>query len=126
VLVPSVTGAEDGRMTMPPPHQEDVTLSVLCHLSVFGFGLIFPLIVYLISKDDPGKQMTRWHAAEALNFHLSLLIYTFVSVVLILVLIGIVLLIGLGITAVVLGILAAVAASERKPYRYPLTIHFVH
>ncbi len=113
-------------MTHPYPQQEDVTLSVLCHLSVFGFGLIGPLVIYLISKDDPGKQMTRWHASEALNFHLSLLIYSVVSVILILVLIGIVLLIALGIAAVVLGIVAAVAASERKPYRYPLTIRFVH
>jgi uncharacterized Tic20 family protein len=130
VLVPSVTGPEDGRMTTPPhppyPQQEDVTLSVLCHLSVFGFGLIAPLVIYLISKDDPYKQMTRWHAAEALNFHLSLLIYGIVSVILILVLVGIVLLLALGVTAVVLGIIAAIAASERKPYRYPLTIHFVH
>jgi uncharacterized Tic20 family protein len=124
--VPSVTAAQDGRMTTPYAQQEDVTLSVLCHLSVFGFGLIGPLVIYLISKDDPTKQMTRWHAAEALNFHLSLLLYTVVSVVLILVLIGILLLIALGIAAVVLGILAAIAASERKPYRYPLIVRFVH
>ena len=112
-------------MTTAYPQQEDVTLAVLCHLSVFGFGLIAPLVIYLISKDDPAKQMTRWHAAEALNFHLSLLIYGIVSVILILVLIGIVLLLALGVAAVVLGIIAAIAASERKPYRYPLTLRFV-
>lgn len=117
-------------MTTPPvepyPRQEDVVLPVLAHLSIFGFGLILPLVLYLISKDDPRKQMTRWHAAEALNFHLSLLIYGIVSTVLTLVIIGFVLLLALGIGAVVLAIIAAIAAAERKPYRYPLTIRFVH
>jgi uncharacterized Tic20 family protein len=111
----------------PPayPPQEDVTLSVLCHLSLFVLGLVGPLVVYLIAKDDPAKPMTRWHAAEALNFHLSLLIYAIVSAVLVLVLIGIVLLLVLGLASVVLAIVAAVAAGRREPYRYPLTIRFV-
>ena len=108
-----------------PPPQEDVTLSVLCHLSLFAFGLIGPLVVYLIAKDDPAKPMTRYHAAEALNFHLSLLIYAIVSVVLILVLIGIVLLIAIAVGGAVLAIVAAVAAARREAYRYPLTIRFV-
>jgi uncharacterized Tic20 family protein len=124
-------------MTMPPqmpgyppqgypPPAEDTTLSVLVHLSLFAFGLIGPLVVYLISKDDPYKPMTRHHAAEALNFHLSLMIYGAVSAVLILVIIGIFLLIGVFVTGAILAIIAAVAASKREPYRYPLTIRFVH
>jgi uncharacterized Tic20 family protein len=112
----------------PPygPPAEDVTLSVLAHLSLFAFSLIGPLVLYLIVKDDPTKPMTRHHAAEALNFHLSLMIYGIVSLVLILVIVGIFMLIALGIGAVVLAIIAAVAAGNRQPYRYPLTIRFVH
>ena len=108
----------------PPP--EDTTLSVLVHLSLFAFSLLGPLVLYLVVKDDPTKPMTRHHAAEALNFHLTLLIATIVSTVLILVVIGIFLLIALVIGAIVLAILAAVAAGNRQPYRYPLTIRFVH
>ena len=112
----------------PPPYGppvEDVTLSVLVHLSLFAFSLIGPLIVYLIVKDDPYKPMTRHHAVEALNFHLSLLVYGIVSLILVLVLVGIVMLVALAITAVVLAIVAAVAAGNRQPYRYPLTIRMV-
>jgi uncharacterized Tic20 family protein len=111
--------------TPPPPAQEDATLSILAHLSIFAFGLIGPLVLYLVVKDDPSKQMTKWHAAEALNFHLSLLIYSLVSAVLVLLIVGIFLLIALVIGGIVLGIIAAVAASKREPYRYPLTIRFV-
>lgn len=127
---------QPGYQPQPPPYAppygpaygppvEDSTLSVLVHLSLFAFSLIGPLVLYLVVKDDPTKPMTRHHAAEALNFHLSLFIYAIVSVVLILVIVGIFLLIALGIGSVVLAIVAAVAAGNRQPYRYPLTIHFV-
>jgi uncharacterized Tic20 family protein len=109
-----------------PPQQEDTTLAVLVHLSFFALGLIGPLVVYLISKDDPYKPMTRYHAAEALNFHLTLLIGFFVSAILVLVLVGIVMLIALLVWGAVLAIVAAVAAGRREPYRYPATIRFVH
>ncbi|MGB8649456.1 MAG: DUF4870 domain-containing protein [Mycobacteriales bacterium] len=108
-----------------PPPPEDTTMSVLVHLSFFAFGLIGPLIVYLIARDDPSKPMTRYHAAEALNFHLTFAIAAVVSLVLVLVLIGILLLAVLFVGGTVLAILAAVAASRREAYRYPLTIRFV-
>lgn len=119
-------------MTTPPPPppaygppQEDTTLSVLVHLSFFALGLIGPLVVYLIAKDDPYKPMTRHHATEALNFHLTLLIAGAVSAVLVLVLIGILMLAVLAVGGAVLAVVAAVAAGRREAYRYPLTIRFV-
>ena len=107
------------------PRPEDSTLSVLVHLSLFAFSLLGPLIVYLIVKDDPTKPMTRHHAAQALNFHLTLLIASLVSAVLIVVLIGLVMLLVLFVWGFVLAIIAAIAAGRREPYRYPLTITFV-
>jgi uncharacterized Tic20 family protein len=108
------------------PPQEDVTLSVLAHLSLFAFGLIGPLVLWLVVKDDPAKPLTRHHAAEALNFHISLLVYGVVSLVLVLVLVGLLLLLALAVVSVVLAIVAAVAASRREYYRYPLTLRLVH
>jgi len=43
-------------------------------------GLIFPLIIYLVKKGESEKIAD--HAREALNFHISLFIYGFVSVLL--------------------------------------------
>ncbi len=130
--VPLITGVYGLRMTQPGypqqayvPPAEVAVLPVLAHLSLFVFGLVGPLVLFLIVKDDPNKPMTRHHAAEALNFHISLAIYAIVSVILILVIIGIFMLIALAITSVVLTILAAVAAGNRQPYRYPLTLRFI-
>ena len=120
-------------MTEPPvdPHAppgygqrpEDTTWSILAHLSIFVLGLIGPLVIYLIYKDT--SPFTRHHAAEALNFHLTLLIATLVSFVLIFVVIGFVLLPAVIVAGWVLGVIAAVAAGNRTLYRYPLTIRFV-
>ena len=105
------------------PQPEDTTWAVLAHLSYFVFGLIAPLVIYLVKKDE--SPFTRQHAAEALNFHITLLIAAIVSGILILVLIGVLLLIVLFIGGAVYAILAALAAGRREPYRYPLTIRFV-
>jgi len=96
---------------------------VLAHLSIFVFALLGPLVIYLVFKDS--SPMTRHHAAEALNFHLTLLIASIVAGILVIVLIGFVLLMGLFVYGIVMAIIAAVAAGNRQPYRYPLTIRFV-
>src|SRR3954447_12355172 len=93
----------------PPPQwqrlPEDTTWAVLAHLSFFAFGLIAPLVIYLVKKDE--SPFTRHHAAEALNFHLTLLIAGIVSAILILVIVGILLLAAVFITGAVLSILAS-------------------
>ena len=114
---------------------EDNVWAVLAHLSFFVFTLLAPLVIYLVVKDDQRKPLARQHAAEALNFHLSLLIYSLVMLALFVLAIFIpspalmwvvvaVVVIGY-IAAIVLTIVAAVAAGGRRPYRYPLTIHFL-
>jgi uncharacterized Tic20 family protein len=105
------------------PPAEDTTWAVLAHLSFFAFGLIAPLVIYLVKKDE--SPFTRHHAAEALNFHLTLMIAGIVSLVLVLILVGILLLIAIFITGAVLAILAAIAASRHEAYRYPLSFRFV-
>ena len=102
---------------------------MLCHLSTFAgylvpFGNILgPLIIWLVKKDeyafvdDQGK--------EALNFQISITIYSLVSGVLILAMIGIPLLIAVIIFSVVMTVIAAIKANGGEYYRYPLTIRFV-
>ncbi|MFP5364109.1 MAG: DUF4870 domain-containing protein [Thermoleophilia bacterium] len=103
-------------------------LSALLSLFV-GFPFIGPLVIWLVKKDDP---YVRAHAAEALNFNLSFMLYGVVLVVagllLLIVLVGILvwlLLIPLGIAWIVLICVAAVKAGQGDSYRYPLTIRFV-
>src|SRR5882724_8161628 len=81
------------------------------------------LIIYLVKKGESEKITA--HAREALNFHISLFIYGFCSVLLCVIFIGIPLLFALAIMALVLPIVAAVKASDGGFYRYPLTLRLV-
>lgn len=112
---------------------EEKNWAMLCHLSaLLGFVLVpsaniwAPLVVWILKKDaspfvdDQGK--------ESLNFHISLWIHTLVSslllftvilIPLVFILWGLIYLVGLIYT-----ILAAVAASNGRFYRYPFTIRF--
>ena len=105
------------------PRGEDTIWAVLSHLSFFVLGLIGPLVIYLIKKDE--SAFTRQHAAEALNFHITFTIAVIVAGVLTLILIGVLLLVVLLVGGAVLSVLAALAAGRREPYRYPLTLRFV-
>ncbi len=101
--------------------------SVLCHLSYFfGFALLaflFPMTVYLVMKPD--SPYVTHHAREALNFHLSLLLYLVCCVPLCLVVIGVPLIAAVVVLGVVCSIVAAVKASKGELYQYPATIRFV-
>lgn len=107
-----------------PVGTSDKALMIVSHLSVFFAPFLAPFIVWLIKRNEPDPVAA--HAAEALNFHLSWLVYTLCSVALIpLFGLGVVLLVLLGLSSFVLGIIAAVRASENVLYRYPLTIRLI-
>jgi len=67
----------------------------------------------------------RHHAAEALNFQITVLIVTVVSFVLTLVFVGILLMAVVGIVGLVLAIIAAVRAYQGDRYQYPLILRLV-
>jgi hypothetical protein len=110
-----------------PQSSSDRLWSVLCHLSYFfGFALLsflFPMTVYLVMRDD--SPFVTHHAREALNFHLSVLVYAVLCVPLCFIVVGIPLLIAIGLAGVVCSIVAAVKASNSQFYQYPMTIRFV-
>ena len=120
----AMTNPEHGYTSSAP--QEETVLAILAHVSIFAFGLIGPLVLFLVVKDDPTKTFTRHHALEALNFHITLAIAGVVSAILVIVLIGFLMLLAVYVAGVVLGIMAAVAASRHELYRYPFTLRLVH
>ena len=111
----------------PALSSNDRLWSVLCHLSYFlGLALIsfiFPLTVYLVMDSD--SPYVKHHAREALNFHLSLLLYAVLCVPLCLLVVGIPLLIAVAVLGIVCSIVAAIKASDGMYYQYPMTIRFV-
>lgn len=105
------------------------TWEVLCHLSALagyllsGLSVIGPLIVWLMKKGEyPSVDA---HGKEALNFHISVLIYALVCLPLVLLFIGFPLLIAVGIFGLVCTIIGGVKASNGELFRYPLSIRFL-
>ncbi len=106
------------------PDSEARKWAVIAHLAGFlGYlipvvgSLVGPLLVWQLKKDqhpfidDQGK--------EALNFQITVALAALLCVLLMAVLIGFLLIWVVIIGAVVLMIVAAIKASEGKPYRYP-------
>ena len=112
-------------MSVPPaPSGSDKIWSMLSHLSaLLGIGLLLPLVVYLAMRRD--SEYVAANAREALNFHISILIYSLCCVPLVIIVIGIPLLLVIGVCSLVLAIIATVKASNGLCYRYPLTLRLV-
>lgn len=110
------------------PTSEERTWALIAHVGTlvaawFAMGFLCPLVIMLTKGNE--SAFVRRHAVESLNFQISLLIYAVVSGVLVLLLIGIAMLIALGIFALVVIVLATMAASNGREYRYPLTMRLV-
>jgi uncharacterized Tic20 family protein len=100
--------------------------SMLAHLSVLVtpfVGIVFPLIVYLAMRHE--SQYLAENAREALNFHISLIIYSLCCVPLVFIFIGIPMLFLIWLGSVILAIVAAIKASDGGSYHYPLTLRMV-
>lgn len=109
--------------------QEERTWATFTHLAavagfIIPFGNIFgPLAVWLAKRE--GMPFVDEHGKEAVNFQISVTIYTAIIVLLMFVAIGFLLLAAEVIVVVVLMILAAVKANNGESYRYPLTIRMI-
>jgi uncharacterized Tic20 family protein len=112
--------------TLARPSGSNKIWSMLAHLSVLVtpfVGIVFPLIVYLAMRQE-SEYLAR-NAKEALNFHISLIIYWLCCLPLVFIFIGIPLLFLIWPASVILAIVAAVKASDGGCYHYPLTLRFV-
>lgn len=115
----NVTADHDARMWATFAHLSALTL----YLGVPFGNIIGPLVIWLIKKDttpfvdDQGR--------EALNFQISVLIYSLVAGILCLLLIGFVLLALLAVFQIACVIIAAIKANQGESFRYPLTIRFL-
>lgn len=113
--------------------QDDRVMAMLCHLLGFFTSFIGPLIIYLIKKDE--SPFVRHHAAQALNFQITIILIAFVTVVVgilfmiitlgIGILLVIPLILAINICDIVFSIIGGVSAYGGKPYYIPLAIPFV-
>jgi len=119
--------------------QNDKTYSSITHLSsfagwIFPFGnVIVPFVLWSSKKSESAYIDT--HGKAAVNFQLSLMLYSFLLALLIIPLT--IFTLGLGLVAVLLGIIpaviliiatvisASIKATNGEYYDYPFTIAFI-
>ncbi len=114
----------------PPSYQpqpvsaaDEKTWSVLSHVGGIILNWVGPLIVFLIYKDR--SAVIRAHSVAALNFQLTILIAYIVGSITAVLIIGVFILLAASAVSIIFGIIAALAANEGRPYKYPFAITFV-
>ncbi len=109
----------------------DMELSTYCmlmHLSQFAGiiipfgGIALPIVMWVTNKDK--SPTIDQHGKNILNWMISFYIYTSISIILILLLVGIFTLIALCFMTVIFAIIGAVKANNKEFYTYPLSISF--
>ena len=115
--------------TVHIPEKEERTWGMLCHLVVFlGFiipfaSIIGPLVIWIIKRDE--MPFVEDQGKESLNFQITMMLATIVSVLLMFVLIGFVLIFVVLIFQLIVVIIASIKANEGVYYRYPLSFRFI-
>lgn len=110
----------------------DTTLGVLTHILAIFSSFLAPLLILLLAEDEFSKN----NAREALNWQISILLYSLgvgvIAIFLFVTIVGILLLplvflviIALSILDLVLSILAAMKASKAIVWHYPGAITFL-
>lgn len=102
-----------------PQQGDDRQMALFCHLGGILFGFLPALIIYLVKKDQ--SPWVRKHAAEALNFQITMAIAMFVSGILTAVTLGILfpLIFVVWILDIVYCIIGCTAANRGEIYEYP-------
>jgi uncharacterized Tic20 family protein len=125
---PQYSGPQSSYQAVPMSPADQRTWAIATHLSPFlaafvALSFLGPLVMYIIFKDRGA--FIRHHAAEALNFQLTMWIGILISIPLMFVIIGFFTFGFIGLAMLVCHILGAVAAGEGRDFRYPFTIRFV-
>ena len=95
-------------------------LSVLSGLAVPMAGLIVPVVIYLLKKEQLPALTP--HAHVVFNWLISAIIYAVISFILTFVGIGILMLMILAVLSLIFPIIGAIKASEGTVWPYPLSI----
>jgi len=101
---------------------QDKNLAMACHLLGL-LGFLGPLVIWLIKKDESAT--VSQHGKEALNFQLSILIYSVGAWLTAFILIGFLLMPAVAIFNLVMIIIAAIKTSNGEDFKYPLCLRLI-
>ncbi len=118
---------EPAEVSLKEQRQWAMGVHLACFSAYLGVpvgNFLGPLLVWQWKKDEiPGLDQ---HGRDACNFHLTMTIYMMVCLgFTMFCFVGILPMLALGVYSTVMSVLAAVAAQEGKPYRYPGSIELL-
>lgn len=105
-----------------PTNDERVFAAAIYVVSFFT-AIIGPLVIWLLKKDD--SPFVDYHGREYFNFFISYGVYSIISVLLMIVLVGFITIWIVGVLAFIFTIIGAVRAYEGKEYRIPFTFRLI-
>ena len=106
----------------------DKNYIVLMHLSQYAglvipmLGVIIPIILWVVNKDD--DELVDIHGRNILNFNISLLIYFVICSLLMFLFIGFALIFIPVILMIIFPAIGAVKASNEEVWKYPFSFKF--
>ncbi len=100
-----------------------IHLSQLCSFIFPMLGYVIPIVLWQLKKDK--SELIDLNGRIVTNWILSKFIYYCVAVFLCIFIVGIPLILGLAVLAIVFPIIGAVKISSGESWRYPLSITFI-
>lgn len=115
------------RVVDPDAGDSERSYSVVSHLSLLAMHFtVIPVlgpILWLIRRHD--SPFLDDHGREAVNFQISIMIYMFISTILLIVGVGVITMIASYVLGIVGCIMGAVAAHRGEFFRYPMSIRLI-
>ena len=105
------------------PTNDERLFSMLIFVLSFPFPVLGPLVIWLLKREE--SEFVDYHGKEYFNFIVSYAIYSIVSCILMIVLIGFLLIFVVGILLTVFTIIAAVKSYQGERYKFPLVFRFI-
>jgi uncharacterized protein len=105
------------------PKNEERILAAAIYVISFFAPVLGPLVIWLLKREE--SSFIDYHGKEYFNFMISYFVYTAISGILTLILIGFIGLWLIGILVVVFTIVAAIKAYEGAEYRIPWIFRFI-
>ncbi|HYK72760.1 MAG TPA: DUF4870 domain-containing protein [Pseudoneobacillus sp.] len=105
------------------PSNDERLIAAAIYVISFFTAFVGPLIIWLLKKND--SDFIDYHGKEYLNFIISYSVYSIISVVLMMILIGFVTIWIVGIASFIFTIIAAIKAYEGKEYRIPFVFRLI-
>jgi uncharacterized Tic20 family protein len=117
------------QLNKPLSEDEERKWAMFAHIGTFSSmfvplgNIIAPIVIWQMKKNESPFVVEQ--AKESLNFQISLMIYSIISILLCLIIIGFFLIFALVIFGLIIVIVAGVKANDGEHYRYPMTLRLV-